>query len=205
MFRPSVMPWIMHGGAARGDDLTTGHRFLYVGQLIERKNILSLVEAFRKIAHRDDELLIVGDGPQRREIESAATHPRTGKVRLVGHRTGDDLWHLFAASHTLVLPSTNEVFGLVALEGLAADLHVVVARTAGVAADISGGPSAYVCEPTIEGIAEMLEVSRKDWRGPTRCSMEPFGVEQMSTATRDAVLTVLDSSGRHDSPPRAWQ
>lgn len=203
---PSIRRAVDHERRSRaGEDLTTGHRFLYVGQLIERKNILSLVEAFRKTANRDDELLIVGDGPQRREIESAGTRLHTGKVRLVGHKSCSDLWRLFSSSHTLVLPSTNEVFGQVALEGLAADLHVVVARRTGVAADISGRPGVYVCEPTVEAIAEMLKLSRDDWRGPKKLSMAPFGVEQMVTATCDAVLIALGSHSRHAAAAPLWR
>jgi glycosyltransferase involved in cell wall biosynthesis len=39
-----------------------GHRFIYVGQLIERKNIRALLEAFSAARHPDDTLTIIGGG-----------------------------------------------------------------------------------------------------------------------------------------------
>jgi glycosyltransferase involved in cell wall biosynthesis len=48
------------------DQQAARHRYLYVGQLIERKNIIALVKAFGIVAHKGDELLVVGEGPQER-------------------------------------------------------------------------------------------------------------------------------------------
>jgi glycosyltransferase involved in cell wall biosynthesis len=185
----------------RGDRPPKGHRFLYVGQIIERKNVACLIEAFARIAEEGDELLIVGEGPNYGIIRAAAERVHVGKVRLLGYKSGDELWSLFAQGQTLVLPSTNEVFGLVALEGLAADLHVVVARTCGVAADIAAWRQVYVCEPTIGGLADALVSSRRDWTAPQRACMEQFSVERLSRSVTTACARAIQIHNLQALPP----
>jgi glycosyltransferase involved in cell wall biosynthesis len=83
--------------------------FLYVGRLAVEKN----VEAFLALDLPGTKL-VVGDGPQRGELEA-----RFPAARFLGQKTGEDLARLYAQSDVFVFPSRTDTFGLVLLEALA--------------------------------------------------------------------------------------
>jgi glycosyltransferase involved in cell wall biosynthesis len=103
-------------------------RFLCVGSLIERKNVVRLADAFRRLG--EGTLTFVGDGPLRSELEG-----RHG-VTVVGTVSHDEVPGWFARSHVLCQPSLIEPFGLAALEAMASGRSVV--------ATLAGGPPEFV-------------------------------------------------------------
>jgi glycosyltransferase involved in cell wall biosynthesis len=94
---------------------------LYVGHLTERKGVPHLLEAMRRLP--DTELWIAGDGPLRPEVEAAAA--RGLRVTLHGHLDPAGLAGLYARAAALVLPSLNDVWGLVVNEAVATGTPVV--------------------------------------------------------------------------------
>jgi glycosyltransferase involved in cell wall biosynthesis len=62
---------------------------------------------------------VVGDGPERAELQS-----RFPAVRFLGQRLGKELASLYAASDVFVFPSRTDTFGLVLLEALASGTPV---------------------------------------------------------------------------------
>ena len=83
--------------------------FLYVGRLAVEKNVVAFLSL-----DLPGTKLVVGEGPQRAELESRFRH-----ARFLGQKTGDDLSRLYAASDVFVFPSRTDTFGLVLLEALA--------------------------------------------------------------------------------------
>lgn len=158
--------WFHASAAATRQAGTTadGHRYLYVGQLIERKNVTGLIKAFDTVAAAADSLTIVGVGPELSTLETQAQ--ATGReIRFAGALHGDDLARAYGLSHTLVLPSTEEVWGLVANEGLAAGLHVIVTDVCGVAPDIDDMAGVIVTRPEVGALAAAMRQSKLSWRG----------------------------------------
>ncbi|MGI8675296.1 MAG: glycosyltransferase [Thermoleophilaceae bacterium] len=98
-------------------------RFLFVGGLDERKNVLRLVEAFQSLGRGS--LVLVGDGPLRARVHGA--HGVTTVGRVPHERVGD--W--IAACEVLCLPSTVEPLGQVVLEAMASERSVVATRVGG--------------------------------------------------------------------------
>jgi glycosyltransferase involved in cell wall biosynthesis len=146
---------------------SAGHRFLYVGVLIERKNVAALLRAFAQIRDLDDTLTVVGTGPLADSLRAlAAELALSGRVRFAGSLEGDELVAAYGTSDTLVLPSTSEVWGLVVNEALAAGLNTVVSDTAGVTPDIVGMPGVFPAAPTVAGLASAMTASRQSWTGP---------------------------------------
>jgi glycosyltransferase involved in cell wall biosynthesis len=88
--------------------------FLFTGRVAIEKN----VEAFLKLDLPGSKY-VVGDGPQRQELE--AKYPG---VRFVGFRKGEELARYMAAADVLVFPSLTDTFGLVLLEALACGVPV---------------------------------------------------------------------------------
>lgn len=98
---------------------------LYVGRLSEEKNLYMLLRAVEPILSERVELLIVGDGPMREEIE----HWAIGKpVRVLGSMPREEVARYYAASDLFVFASTSETQGLVVNEAQSANLPALVAR-----------------------------------------------------------------------------
>ncbi len=143
-----------------------GHNFLYVGQLLERKNISNLVLAFDRMCTPEDSLRIVGSGPYEAELSKLIKElDCSSQITITGPKLGDELFQEYAQANTLVLPSTNEVWGLVVNEALASEIHVVVSRNCGVADDVSKMAGVFVCDPTVEDLATSMSQSKQHWSG----------------------------------------
>lgn len=143
-----------------------GHRYLFVGQLIPRKNVAALISAFVDVAGPDDTLTVAGDGPLRADLEKqAAAAGLTDRVRFRGLLDERGVVAELATHHTLVLPSTEEVWGLVVNEALAAGLHVVVSDRCGVTPDVAPMRGVWTCSPTVGDIGRAMADSRAAWTG----------------------------------------
>lgn len=103
-------------------------RFLCVGSLIERKNVVGLADAFAAL--RRGSLAYVGDGPLRGALEA-----RPGVV-VAGRIPHEQVAAWVAACDVLCQPSLEEPFGQAALEAMAME-RTVVATT-------QGGPPEFV-------------------------------------------------------------
>lgn len=153
--------------SARTTSAEMGHRFLYLGQLIERKNVRSLIDAFALVGDAVDSLTIAGLGEQESELQAHVDHLRlSGRVRFAGHIPYSEIPTLLAAHDTLVLASLQEVWGLVVNEALAAGLHVVVAKTAGVAPSVDGMTGVFLSGTNVESVGDAMARSRNSWIGP---------------------------------------
>lgn len=142
-----------------------GHRFVYVGQLVERKNVATLVRAFAALEGRDT-LDIAGDGVELAALRSLAAECGVpDRVRFLGFLDEPEVVELLAGCHTLVLPSTQEVYGFTALEAYVAGLQVAVSEVAGIAPDLAGRPGVWVVQPDQHGLGRALREARDGWRG----------------------------------------
>jgi len=88
--------------------------FMFVGRVAIEKN----VEAFLRLDLPGTKY-VIGDGPQRRELES-----RYPRARFLGYEQGEVMAQYLAASDVLVFPSVTDTFGIVLLEALACGVPV---------------------------------------------------------------------------------
>ena len=113
-----------------------GRLLIFAGRFVEEKNLPRLLEAM-KLADREELLLLlVGDGPQRSEVEHAAAQHASGRVFFAPFRAQADLAKMYAMADGLVLPSVLDGWGLVVNEAMAAGLPVLVSTACGCAPDI---------------------------------------------------------------------
>jgi glycosyltransferase involved in cell wall biosynthesis len=103
-------------------------RYLCIGSLIQRKNVLRLANAFERLG--DGTLTFVGDGPLRPQLEG-----RPG-IELKGSLPYDRIPTEIAAAHVVCQPSLIEPFGQAVLEAMASGRSVVATRI--------GGPPEFV-------------------------------------------------------------
>ena len=123
-------------------------RFLCVGGLHERKNVVRLADAFARFG--EGTLTFAGDGPLRSRLEG-----RPG-VELVGRVAHDAVPGLLAASRVLCQPSLVEPLGQALLEGMAAGRPVVATRIGGPPELVPAGAGVLVDPLDVEALADAL-------------------------------------------------
>ncbi|MFV9504997.1 MAG: glycosyltransferase family 4 protein, partial [Oscillochloridaceae bacterium umkhey_bin13] len=111
---------------------------LFVGKLVARKAphdfILALALAGRHNQHICG--LIVGEGPQRAELEAAALNSGV-TIRFTGFLNQSQITQAYVAADLLVLPSDgSETWGLVVNEAMACGLPALVSDQVGCAPDL---------------------------------------------------------------------
>ncbi|HZI94562.1 MAG TPA: glycosyltransferase family 4 protein [Patescibacteria group bacterium] len=103
-------------------------RLLYVGLLIPRKGLRTLIDALPllKRAGHSFSLTIAGSGPDRAELQARAAAADVGDlVEFLGRVDDKDLPGLYRSADVFVFPSVKEGFGLVLVEAMACGLPVV--------------------------------------------------------------------------------
>ena len=147
--------------AVRGrHDLNGKTVLLFSGQMIERKGVDTLIEAFHRIARgrADIALLLLGDGPQRADYESMVPGELRPRVHFAGLVPQGELPEHFAAADLFVFPSRHDGWGVVINEACAAALPVITTRQTGAAYDlVEDGRSGFVLEhDDIDGFVDRL-------------------------------------------------
>jgi N-acetyl-alpha-D-glucosaminyl L-malate synthase BshA len=114
----------------------------------------AVIEVFAKVRRQAPAtLLMVGEGP-----ESAATVRRARALNVSGdvHFLGvqEQVVPLLSAADGFVLPSTQESFGLAALEAMACEVPVIASRVGGLPEVVADGATGFLHEPDdLDGMA----------------------------------------------------
>lgn len=119
---------------------------LFVGRLIDVKNIPLLLKAYKKLSD-EYELIIIGDGDKREELQQLCKSLEI-YVHFLGKKEGDDLYVWYKVADALILPSYREAFGAVVNEALLAGCKCVVSKNAGASCLINEGINGFTFNPT---------------------------------------------------------
>jgi glycosyltransferase involved in cell wall biosynthesis len=111
---------------------------LYVGRISEEKNLRLLQRVFG--SRSGVELVVVGDGPYRREMEAALPN-----ATFTGFLTGRDLSEAYASADFFVFPSETDTFGNVVLEAMSSGLPVLVSSKMGPQGMVTHARNGFVC------------------------------------------------------------
>ena len=104
-----------------------------------------LAEALRHVS-RPYQLLLVGDGAARGQVE-AAFQPLRSKTAWLGLKAPEELAEIYAAADLFVWPAINEAFGMVLLEAQACGCPVVAGASGGVPAIVAEGETGWLSAP----------------------------------------------------------
>jgi glycosyltransferase involved in cell wall biosynthesis len=128
--------------------------FLYVGRFSSEKNLMVLLRAYsrlRKGGCSDWGLILVGDGPDRREMERFIRDQDLPGVHLPGFKQREEVPFYYAISDVFVLPSVSEPWGLVVVEAMACGLPVLVSDRCGCFPDaVREGENGFSFNPARE-------------------------------------------------------
>ena len=131
-------------------------------RLSSPKRIDWLIKAFEALSASRESLwlLLVGDGPLRKELESqAGACSARERIRFTGFL--EDVSAPLQASDIFVLASAFEGFGTAILEAMASELVCVVTDTVGPGEVIENSENGFLVQPSDEGVLEGLEKALK--------------------------------------------
>jgi glycosyltransferase involved in cell wall biosynthesis len=120
---------------------------LYVGRLTPEKGVHTLLAAWRVLGAAAPRLSVIGDGPLRAEVETAAAGAR-GAIEVLGMRPHDDVIARIKRAAFLVLPSEwYEAFPHVILEAFACGVPIIASRIGTLADVIRHGKNGVLFRP----------------------------------------------------------
>jgi N-acetyl-alpha-D-glucosaminyl L-malate synthase BshA len=128
------------------DQVDPGTRVLmHVSNFRPVKRVSDVVKVFARVVEQVPSVLVmVGDGPDRGEAESAARELGLhDKVFFLGKI--DAVAPLLSGADLFLLPSSNESFGLSALEALACGVPVIGTQTGGIPEVVRDGETGFLC------------------------------------------------------------
>ena len=127
-------------------------QLIFVGNLIPRKELHTLLAALASLSRDDWRLTVAGSlesdaayvAAIRRQIKDAGLAPR---VSLLGSLPAEELAARCAASHLLAVPSSYEGFGIVYLEAMGYGVVPIGSRAGGAAEIIQDGTNGFLVPP----------------------------------------------------------
>lgn len=136
---------------------------LGVGRLTYRKGFDLLLGAFRSLApvYPELDLVLLGEGEMRPELEAIIRQSGlSGRIEMPGWVEHSQITDWMAHAEMVVVPSRQEGFGMVALEGMAAG-RPVVATNVGALPELLGDMGNPIVAPETEalmqGIIDLVE------------------------------------------------
>lgn len=129
-----------------------------VGRLSPEKGFDNLIKCIGQLLGKglDVELVIIGDGPQRAELEELIQESgNKDRIRLAGHQSNVKDW--YEAMDVFALSSLREGLPNVLLEAMALEVPVVATKIAGVPRLITDDENGLLVEPgSVSELAEKL-------------------------------------------------
>ena len=135
-----------------------GLTVLYAGRLVPHKGVGDLVEA---MANLDAELLVVGDGSSRAELEKLARELGI-KATFTGFIDHGQVPSHYAAADIVCYPSLYEPLGNVVLESMAAGKPIVATDAGGMGEVYEPGTGALVHPGDVAAIHDALQLLIED-------------------------------------------
>jgi phosphatidylinositol alpha-mannosyltransferase len=155
---------------------------LYIGRFESRKGVMYLLKAYRQLRRDgfDIRLLMIGAGPQEREIRRYIATRRLQGVELLGRVSDTDKIRALATADVFVSPATGqESFGIVLLEAMAAGVPIVCSDIHGYKGVVRRGEQALLVPPKDGGaLAAAIATLLRD----------PAMRERMGVAGRERVV-----------------
>lgn len=130
----------------------------FVGRLDVQKNLPALLQA---VTGLDVELLLVGYGPLRAQLEKIAESSGTA-IKFMGSLPNLELPAFLNSCDLFILPSLYEGHPKALLEAMACGLPVIGTRVPGIQELIRDGETGLLCEPNAESIRVAIQRALAD-------------------------------------------
>jgi len=132
---------------------------LYVGEFIKRKAVINLITAFEKLDMANVGLILVGEGKEKDKYLKYIREHNIKNVFFEGFAQKEDIVKYYKSVDVFVLPSFNEVWGLVVNEAMACGLPILSSTYAGVTRDlVKDRVNGYSFDPNnVGGLVEKIK------------------------------------------------
>ncbi len=139
---------------------------LYVGQLIPRKRVDLLLQAFSRLDEPSARLRLIGKGPQEQNLQALARQLGIAdRVTFVPGMPNAGIAEAMAAADALVLPSRFDGWGAVVNEALMVGTPVICSNRCGASDVIDPGRNGYVFEAgNADALLQRLRSVCRDFR-----------------------------------------
>lgn len=138
---------------------------LYVGRLEPRKGLIYLLRTLLLLGDDRLRLIIVGDGPLKKEYQRFIQKKRLANIFFAGEVAAQNLPSYYRSADIFCSPAPHgESFGIVLLEAMASGLPVVAFANLGYRELLSDYPSKKLIPlpKDVEGLARALKILAKD-------------------------------------------
>ena len=173
---------------------TSGNYFLSVGRLETVKRVDLIIQAMARV-DRAWRLVIVGDGPLRRQLEETASDAGVSdRVTFTGPIDEAALVDLYAGAGAVVFPPYDEDYGYITLEAFLARKPVVTTTDAGGPLEfVDDGVTGLVAAPDPDSLGAAMSRLARD-PGFAR-ALGDAGYERARTISWDDVVERLIEAG----------
>jgi glycosyltransferase involved in cell wall biosynthesis len=129
--------------------------FVYIGRLSEEKGVRTLVQSFAR--NPDLMLKIVGDGPERKNLEKLIADRDIRNVTLCGH-LGEERFQILSKALACIVPSEcYEAFGRSVAESFACAIPVIASRLGALPEFVRDGENGWLFRAgDVDGLSDCL-------------------------------------------------
>jgi glycosyltransferase involved in cell wall biosynthesis len=159
-----------------------------VNKLIPRKNVEVFLAVLAWLRNRGRSVrgFVVGDGPCRAKLESAAREcDLTDVIIFTGHIPLDELPHYYAGSDVYLFLERNVPFGMTPLEAAAAGTPVIAPRGGGAMETVIDGITGYLVEEQL--------------------SAEEIGAKVLAIVDTPGLRAKMGNRAREHARPFTWR
>lgn len=133
---------------------------LTIGQFIHRKGFDVLLEAWNKEMDESCSLVIVGGGEEENQYRQYIADHNLKNVQLVGFKQKEEIFEYYKAADLFVLPTREDIWGLVINEAMACGLPVISTNMClGAVELIDNGINGYIVP--VNNSNELTEAMKK--------------------------------------------
>lgn len=131
------------------DDTCKGAKIkiLFVGRIAPSKGLTHLIEACEQLFSNRYEINIVGDGMQKKEIESLLKRKNMHHVKMLGSKSANLLTDIYIEHDIFILPSLNEGFPKVIYEAAARGLPIITTKVGSIPDKLNHLENAFLINP----------------------------------------------------------
>jgi glycosyltransferase involved in cell wall biosynthesis len=185
-------PWLLTVAMMRQGDKFASYRVL--------------ASALGTLRDRAWQLLVVGDGPARTDVEALFAPLGRGRVHFAGARLPEELPSFYAPADLLIWPAINEAYGMTLLEAQAAGVPVIAGASGGVPTIVAGDRTGLLTPPgdaaAFAAAVRLLldDPARRQEMGETARELVAEN-HDIGTAARILDRTIQDAINRHRRRP----
>jgi alpha-maltose-1-phosphate synthase len=141
---------------------------LFVGAVSLQKGVPYLLQAFKQIRHSRKSLTFAGAVSPQVVAQMKARGLWADEIKLLGHVPQSELKQLMSKSHSLVLPSIQEGFGMVMAQAMACGCPVVSSENTGARDLFHDGQEGFIVP--IRDVATLAERLQRLADDPALCA-----------------------------------